>query len=115
MAVRGWEGALREAREATGFGGEVTDRTVGAVRAVVRGDRRSEFERELGALGGGGAFEAFLDHWWTQVLADAAGDEQARERAVEFADLAIALRVRAEGGPTHTAAEVERMIMGPVS
>ncbi|WP_323450272.1 hypothetical protein [Streptomyces yaizuensis] len=115
MSVVDWDSAVREAREATGFRGEVTGRTIAAVRAEVRADRREEFDSELGALGGGGAFEAFLDHWWTQALADAANDEEAREHVIEFADLAIALRVRAEGGPTHTADAVEQMITGPAS
>ncbi|EDY47350.1 hypothetical protein SSCG_00378 [Streptomyces clavuligerus] len=38
-----------------------------------------------------------------------------RERVIEFADLAVALRARAAGGPVHSPAEVERMIMGVVS
>ncbi len=43
-------------------------------------------------------------------LADAALDDEAREAAIGFADVAVALHVRAEGGPTYTSDEVEQMI-----
>ncbi|MFF3709231.1 hypothetical protein [Streptomyces phaeochromogenes] len=43
-------------------------------------------------LSEGSAFEVFLDHWWTQSLADRATDADAKDLAIDFADLAIALR-----------------------
>ncbi|MEW1658602.1 MULTISPECIES: hypothetical protein [unclassified Streptomyces] len=110
MAELDWTGAVDQAREATGYAGEDIPRTVDAVRERLRADRRQEFDEELGALDGGGAFEAFLNHWWTQALADATLDDEAKEAAIEFADVAIALHVRAEGGPTYTSDEVEQMI-----
>ncbi|EDY50411.1 hypothetical protein [Streptomyces clavuligerus] len=115
MEDANWAGAVGTAREASGFGGEAVVRTVAAVRAAVRPERRAEFDRELGAVGGGGAFDVFLDHWWIQALVDAAPDEGAREAAVEFADLAVALRARGEGGPTRSAAEIEQMLAEMVS
>ncbi|MFI1825060.1 hypothetical protein ACH41E_01230 [Streptomyces sp. NPDC020412] len=115
MTALNWTDAVSEAREATGFRGEVVPRTVEAVRKAVSTARHSEFDQELGALGRGGAFDAFLDHWWTQALADSMPEQDARELAVEFADLAIALYVRAKGGPTYTSTEVEQMIKRVVS
>lgn len=99
MAVQGWADAVRDAREATGFDGEVIARTVAAVREAVSAGRHTEFDQELGALDGGGPFDAFLSHWWTQALADTAPDEVARERATNFADLAITLQVRSLSAP----------------
>ncbi|MFK0294878.1 hypothetical protein ACIQU6_31000 [Streptomyces sp. NPDC090442] len=110
MPEFGWADAVRQAREATGYAGEDIPRTVDAVRGRLRANRREEFDQELGTLDAGGAFEAFLNHWWTQALADTALDSEARELAIEFADLTVALRVRAEGGPTYTSVEVEQMI-----
>ncbi|MEU5239733.1 hypothetical protein ACH4UR_25250 [Streptomyces lydicus] len=110
-----WADAVEQAGEATGYAGEVVPRAVEPIRAHLRAGRHREFDLELGALSQGGAFEAFLDHWWTQALADTALDADARELAVEFADLAIALRVRSEGGPTYTSAEVEQMLTRMVS
>ncbi|MFH8615014.1 hypothetical protein ACH4E8_08035 [Streptomyces sp. NPDC017979] len=115
MTALDWAGAVREAQEATGFRGEVVVRTVEAVRKAVSAARHAEFDQELGALDGGGAFDAFLDHWWTQALADVAPTEDAREHAIDFADLAISLHVRAKGGPTYTSTEVEQMIKKVVS
>lgn len=43
-------------------------------------------------LSEGSACEAFLDHWWTQSLADTATDADAKALAIDFAGLAIALR-----------------------
>ncbi|MER6916025.1 hypothetical protein ABT354_30490 [Streptomyces sp. NPDC000594] len=115
MAELDWAGALEEAREATGYSGEIIPRTVGAVRSAVRPGRHAEFDRELGALDRGAAFDVFLDHWWTQALADSALDEDSQELALEFADLAVALHVRGQGGPAYTPAEIERMITGAAS
>ncbi len=52
MTAVDWAGAVREARESTGFGGEVPARTVAAARTAVRAERRAGFDRELGGLDG---------------------------------------------------------------
>ena len=77
-----WQNAVTEARETTGFTGEVVPRTVEGIGAALRIDRRTEFYAELGALGDPGGFEAFLNHWWTQALADSAPDEDAHQPGV---------------------------------
>lgn len=61
---------------------------------------------------GSGGFEAFLNHWWTQALADSAPNEGARSQAIDFADLAVSLYARAVGGPTSTQEQVEAMAAG---
>src|SRR5689334_10871774 len=90
MAI-GWQDAVAEAREATGFMDEVVQRTVDGIGAALRLDHRAGFHTELGALADSGGFDAFLNHWWTQALADSATDEDARERAIDFADVAVSL------------------------
>ncbi|WP_275461383.1 hypothetical protein [Streptomyces noursei] len=95
MADLQWARATGQAREATGYAGEDIPRSVEAVRERLRADLRQELDQELGALDGGGAFAAWLNHWWTQALADAALDDEAREAAIGFADVAVALHVRA--------------------
>ena len=111
MAI-GWQDAVAEAREATGFMDEVVQRTVDGIGAALRLDHRAGFHTELGALADSGGFDAFLNHWWTQALADSATDEDARERAIDFADVAVSLYARATGGPTSTQAEIEALFTG---
>ncbi|MFC4501354.1 MULTISPECIES: hypothetical protein [Streptomyces] len=107
-----WQNTLTEAREATGFTSEVVPRTVDGVGAALRLDHRADFYTELGALADSGGFEAFLNHWWTQALADTAPDEEAREQAIDFADVAVSLYARATGGPTSTPAEINAIVTG---
>lgn len=107
-----WQKAVAEAREATGFTGNVVQRTVDGIGAALRLDHRADFYTELGALADSGAFEAFLNHWWTQALADAAPDEHSRERAIDFADVTVSLFSRAVGGPTSTQSEIDAIITG---
>lgn len=111
MAAEWWE-AVTEAREATGFTGEAVPRTVDGIGAVLRIDRRAEFYTELGALGDADGFDAFLNHWWTQALADAAPHKDAREQAIDFADAAVSLHARLTDGPTATQAEINTLVMG---
>ncbi|MCF1595578.1 hypothetical protein [Streptomyces muensis] len=84
-----WRKVVAEAQEATGFTGNVVQRTVDGIGAALRLDHRADFYTELGALADSGGFEAFLNHWWTQALADAAPDADAREQAIDFADVAV--------------------------
>ncbi|MEV6588276.1 hypothetical protein [Streptomyces acidicola] len=107
-----WQTAVAEAQEATGFTGEVVQRTVDGIGTALRLDHRADFYTELGALADSGGFEAFLNHWWTQALADSAPDEDARERAIDFADLAVSLYARSAGGPTSTHTEIEALVNG---
>ncbi|MFE7276034.1 hypothetical protein [Streptomyces sp. NPDC057623] len=107
-----WQNAVAEARQATGFTGGVVQRTVGSIGAALRLDRRADFYSELGALADSGGFEAFLNHWWTQALADAAPDGEAREQAIDFADVAVSLFARAVGGPTSTPSEIDAIVTG---
>jgi hypothetical protein len=107
-----WQNAVTEARETTGFTGEVVPRTVEGIGAALRIDRRTEFYAELGALGDPGGFEAFLNHWWTQALADSAPDEDARDQAVDFADVTVSLYARLMDGPTATQAEINAFVAG---
>ncbi|WP_172638964.1 hypothetical protein [Streptomyces tailanensis] len=107
-----WQDAVAEALEVTGFTGEVVQRTVDGIGAVLRLDHRAEFYTELGALADSGGFDAFLNHWWTQALADSAADPDAREQAIDFADVAVSLYTRAMGGPTSTQAEIEALVTG---
>ncbi|MFS8199390.1 hypothetical protein ACLVWQ_11955 [Streptomyces sp. CWNU-52B] len=95
-----WSEILQEAREALGFAGQVVPRNLEGIRAAVRPDRLPDLDAELATLSEGSAFEAFLDHWWTQALADTAGDADAKALAIDFADLATALRAKATGGGT---------------
>jgi hypothetical protein len=107
-----WQNAVAEAREATGFTGEVVQRTVDGIGAALRLDHRADFYRELGALSDSGGFEAFLNHWWTQALADSAPVEDARGRAIDFADVAVSLYARASSGPAVSQAEIDALVTG---
>ncbi|WP_254389853.1 hypothetical protein [Streptomyces sp. AC550_RSS872] len=107
-----WQDAVAEAREATGFTDAVVQRTVDGIGAALRLDHRAGFYTELGALADSGGFDAFLNHWWTQALADSATDEDAREQAIDFADVAVSLYARAAGGSTSTQAEIEALVAG---
>ncbi|WP_328494867.1 hypothetical protein OHS59_20520 [Streptomyces sp. NBC_00414] len=107
-----WSEILQEAREAVGFTKEVIPRNLEGIRAAVRPDRLTDLEAELAVLSEGSAFEAFLDHWWTQALVDLATDVDAQAVAIDFADLATALRAKSAGGGTFTQAEVEDMLRG---
>ncbi|MEU9960724.1 hypothetical protein [Streptomyces sp. NPDC050982] len=111
-----WSEILQEAREAVGFTGPVVPRNLEGISAALRPDRLPDLDTELATLSEGSAFEAFLDHWWTQSLADTATDADAKALAIDFADLAIALRAKAAGGSgTYTQAEVEDMLKGKTS
>jgi hypothetical protein len=111
MAIE-WQDAVAEAREATGFTDEVVERTVEGIGAALRLDHRADFYTELGTLADSAGFDAFLNHWWTQALADSAADEHAREQAIDFADVTVSLCARAAGGPTSTQAEIEALVSG---
>ncbi|WP_328360114.1 hypothetical protein OG800_24000 [Streptomyces sp. NBC_00445] len=111
MAIE-WQDVVAEALEATGFTGEVVQRTVDGIGAALRLDHRADFYTELGGLADSGGFDAFLNHWWTQALADSAVDEDAREQAIDFADVTVSLYARATGGPTTTQAEIEALVTG---
>jgi hypothetical protein len=111
MAIE-WQDAVAEARETTGFTDEIVQRTVDGIGAALRLDHRADFYTELGALTDSGGFDAFLNHWWTQALADSAADEGAREQAIDFADVAVSLYARATSGPTSTQAEIEALVTG---
>ena len=111
-----WTVAVRQAQEELGYPDPGIPRTVGGIRGVLRHGLRDAFDADLGAMSQGITFEVFLDEWWTQTVVDAAGDdEDAREAALEFADLAVALRISASGGPTLSTAEVEDMLGFPLS
>lgn len=107
-----WQNAVTEALEATGFNSVVVQRNVDGIGAALRIDHRADFYAELGSLADSARFEAFLNHWWTQALADSAPDEDARERAIEFADVTVSLYARSAGGPTSTQAEIEALVAG---
>ncbi|UUU32558.1 hypothetical protein JIX56_23115 [Streptomyces sp. CA-210063] len=107
-----WQSTVAEAREVTGFNSVVVRRDIDGIGAALRLDHRAGFYAELGSLADSGGFEAFLNHWWTQALADSAPDEDARERAIEFADVTVSLYARSAGGPTSTQAEIEALVAG---
>jgi hypothetical protein len=107
-----WQVAVAEAREASGFTGEVVQRTVEGIGAALRLDRRADFYTELGTLTDSGRFDAFLNHWWTQALADSATDKETRRAAIEFADVTVSLYARAVGGPTSTQEQIEAIAAG---
>jgi hypothetical protein len=107
-----WQVAVAEAREANGFTGEVVQRTVDGIGAALRLDHRADFYTELGALTDSGSFDAFLNHWWTQALADSASDEETRRAAIDFADVTVSLYARAVGGPTSTPEQIEAIAAG---
>ncbi|KFF96722.1 hypothetical protein IQ62_34570 [Streptomyces scabiei] len=111
MAIE-WQDAVAEAREVTGFTDEGVQRTVDGIGAALQLDHRAEFYTELGALSDSGGFDAFLNHWWTQALADSAADGDTREQAIDFADVTVSLYARAMGGPTSTQAEIEALVTG---
>ncbi|WP_052745314.1 hypothetical protein [Streptomyces sp. WM6386] len=104
--------AVAEAREATGYTADVIQRTVDSVGAALRLDHRADFYTELGSLSDSGGFEAFLNHWWTQGLADSIPDEDTREQAIDFADVAVSLYARTTGGATSTSAQIDAIIAG---
>ncbi|MBV1936753.1 hypothetical protein KUF83_09285 [Streptomyces sp. BV286] len=110
-----WSEILQEAREAVGFTGRVVPRNLEGIRAALRPDRLPDLDAELATLSEGAAFEAFLDHWWTQSLADTATDADAKALAIDFADLVTALRAKATRGGAYTQAEVEDMLKGKAS
>ncbi|MFH8467500.1 hypothetical protein [Streptomyces sp. NPDC017991] len=110
-----WSDILQEAREAVGFTGHAVPRNLEGIRAALRPDRLPDLDAELATLSEGSAFDAFLDHWWTQALVDAATDVDAQAVAIDFADLATALRAKSAGGGTLTQAEVEDMLRGKTS
>ena len=105
-----WQSTVAEAREATGFDSVVVRRNVDGIGAALRLDHRAGFYAELGGLADSGGFDGFLNHWWAQALADSAPDKDARERAIDFADVAVSLFARSTGGPTSTQAEVEALV-----
>jgi hypothetical protein len=107
-----WQRAAGEAREAMGFTGEDLPRTVDAIGAALRLDHRGEFYAELGTLADAGRFDAFLNHWWGQALADSATDEETRQAAIDFADATVSLYARAVGGPTSTQEQIEAIAAG---
>jgi hypothetical protein len=111
MAVE-WQISVVEAREATGFTGEDISRSVNAIGEALRLDHRGDFYAELGSLSDSGRFDAFLNHWWTQALADSAANEETRQAAIDFADVAVSLYARAVGGPTSTQEQVEALTTG---
>ncbi|GAA3795981.1 hypothetical protein GCM10022403_032330 [Streptomyces coacervatus] len=55
-----WQNGMAEARAATGFTGNVIQRTVDSIGVALRLDRRAAFYGELGSLPDSGGFEAFL-------------------------------------------------------
>ncbi|WP_326753666.1 hypothetical protein OIE73_19080 [Streptomyces hirsutus] len=91
-----WQDTVTEAQKATGFTGKVVPRTVDTIGTALRIDRRTEFYTELGALGDADRFEAFLNHWWVQALADTS----------------VSLHSRAVDGPTVAQAEITALVMG---
>ncbi|MFC8917605.1 hypothetical protein ACFT5C_17710 [Streptomyces sp. NPDC057116] len=105
-----WQSILEEARETVGFTGHVVPRNLDGIRHALLPERLVDLDRELATLTEGSAFEVFLDHWWTQALADSAVGREDKERAIEFADLAIALRVKQSGATGYTQDEVEAML-----
>ncbi|MBH1938406.1 hypothetical protein I5Q34_29820 [Streptomyces sp. AV19] len=105
MTEQPWDRIVTEAREQTGYTGPIPGRTVAAIESALAEERHAAYRAELSRLGDGPGFEAFLDHWWVQAIADSA-DEDVREVAVDCADIAIALHVKAHPGPTYTTAEV---------
>ncbi|MEC3996395.1 hypothetical protein VSR01_23945 [Actinacidiphila sp. DG2A-62] len=105
-----WTAAVRQAREELGYHGAEIPRTVAGILGALRAKHRDAFHADLATLSQGIAFEVFLDQWWTQAVVDAARDDDGREAALEFADLAVALRISAGDGPTLSTAEVEQMI-----
>lgn len=107
-----WQEAVAEPREATGFTGSVVQRMVDGIGAALRLDHRADFYTELGVLADSGGFEAFLNRWWIQALADTALDEHAREQAIDFADVAVSLFARAAGGPMSMQSEIDAIVGG---
>ncbi|WP_405479716.1 hypothetical protein [Streptomyces sp. NBC_00009] len=107
-----WQTAVAGARETTGFAGKDIHRNVDAIGGALRLDHRAGFYVELGLLSDPEGFDAFLNHWWTQALADSATDEKTRRAAIDFADVAVSLYARAVGGPTSTQEEIEAIAAG---
>lgn len=107
-----WPEAVRRAEEELGYGDPGIPRTVSGVRAALRPTFHGGFDADLATLSRGISFEVFLDEWWTQAVVDTAADDDGRDRALDFADLAVAFRISASGGPTMTSAEVAAMVGG---
>ncbi|XES00766.1 hypothetical protein HEP87_60800 [Streptomyces sp. S1D4-11] len=110
-----WRNAVAEAQEATGFRGEIVRRTVEGIGTALRLDHRADFYSELGTLADSGGFEAFLNHWWTQALADSAPNEEARGEAIDFADVTVSFYAQTAGGPTSSQAEIDALVAGAAS
>jgi hypothetical protein len=104
-----WAEAVAGAKASLGYPDPRIDRTVAGVLGALRAEHRETFEADLAALSSGLGFEVFLDQWWTQAVVDGTDGEEAREAALEFADLAVSLRIRACGLPALGMGEVERL------
>ncbi len=91
-----WATALRQAAEQLGHPVPAIPRTVAGITGALSEQRRDEFRAELDAIADGISFEVLLDTWWTQAVVDSAEGEDARERALEVADLAVSLRNRSD-------------------
>lgn len=109
MSTYTWADAIHDASTDLGHPDPGITRTIAGIRPALRTDRRTAFDAELSALSEGGAFDVFLDHWWTQALQDTATDEDTRETALAFADLAVSLRIAHQSGPTVSAADIEEL------
>ena len=105
-----WPEAIARAQESLGYRDPGVARTVAGVLSALRPEHRDAFHADLETLASGMAFEVFLDQWWTQAVVDGSHDEESREAALEFADLAVSLRIRAGGGPSLSTAEVEELV-----
>ncbi|MFD9218520.1 hypothetical protein ACFWDI_00460 [Streptomyces sp. NPDC060064] len=89
-----WSDILVEARQDLGFTGDMVPRNLQGIRAALKPERLPDLDREPATLSEGPDFVAFLDAWWSQALVDSASGTEGKERALDFADLAISLRVR---------------------
>jgi hypothetical protein len=105
-----WLRAVEQALEALGYRDPGIPRTVAGVHDALLAHHRDAFQADLATLSEGISFEVFLDQWWTQAVVDTTHDEDSREAALEFADLAVSLRISASSGPTLSTAEVEDML-----
>jgi hypothetical protein len=109
VGAEGWAEAVAGAKESLGYPDPRIDRTVAGVLGALRVEHRETCEADLAALSSGLGFEVFLDQWWTQAVVGGADGEEAREAALEFADLAVSLRIRACGLSALDMGEVERL------
>lgn len=94
-----WQRALSKAERDLGRTAPSIRRTVRGIEAALgRPELRAAFYAELVGLASGDDFEVFLADWWTQAVAETAGeDQEERERLVELADLARAYESRERG------------------